>query len=171
MTNPIQYINLNSRSLTNKLTKFQSFVYSSSYDVICITETWSTDYIYDKEILPNKFTLYRRDKESRGGGVLIAVNDLLPSISPPSLEVVSIKLCLSGTQICINCSVYLPPNPDVTYFKHLIAFYIPLLLMKSSLSLLGILICLISVGPLFQVVHCHLTYSVTLCLNPTLHSS
>lgn len=100
-----QYINLcylNSRSLTNKLTKFQSFVYSSSYDVICITETWSTDYIYDKEILPNKFTLYRRDKESRGGGVLIAVNYLLPSITPPSLEVVSIKLCLSGTQICIN---------------------------------------------------------------------
>ena len=71
----------------------QSFVYSSSFDVICITETWLSDFIYDKEILPYKFTFYRRDRGSRGGGVLIAVNDNLPSIlipSPPNLEVVSV---------------------------------------------------------------------------------
>ena len=82
-------------------------------------------HVYDNEILPNKFTIYRKDRESRGGGVLIAVNDLLPSMlipSPPNLEVVCIKLCLSGDHIISLCSVYVPPNPDITYFNQLIAF-------------------------------------------------
>ena len=112
-------------SLVNKLSMLQSFVYSSSFDVICITET---DFIYDKEILPYKFTFYRRDRGSRGGGVLIAVNDNLPSIlipSPPNLEVVSISLCLPVIQISI-CTVYIPPNPDVAYFNQLIDFLLTL---------------------------------------------
>ena len=45
---------------------------------------------------------------------------LIPS--PPNFEVVCIKLCLSGDHIISLCSVYVPPNPDITYFNQLIAF-------------------------------------------------
>ena len=67
----------NSRSLVNKLSNFQSFVYTSNFNILCITETWLTDSVFDLEILPTDFTIYRKDRHSRGGGVLIAVDDLL----------------------------------------------------------------------------------------------
>ena len=60
---------LNSRSLVNKLSNFQSFVYSHAFGVICNTETWLSDFIYDKEVLRDKFTLYRKGRESRRGAV------------------------------------------------------------------------------------------------------
>ena len=58
----------------NKLSKLQSFVYASDFNVLCITETWLSDHISDGEILPSDFVLYRKDRPSRGGGVLIAIN-------------------------------------------------------------------------------------------------
>ena len=85
----------NARSLVNKLSKFQSFVYASKFNVFCVTETWLSNYIYDCEILPTDFVLYRKDRPSRGGGVLIAVkssfhSSLIPS--PSDVEVISVKL-------------------------------------------------------------------------------
>ena len=62
-----------SRSLVNKFSRFQCS-YSSTFDVICITKTWLTNFICDKEILPKVYTLYRKNRVTRGGGVLIAVN-------------------------------------------------------------------------------------------------
>ena len=38
----------NCRSLSNKLTHFQSFVYSSPFHVIASSETWLTDKIYSR---------------------------------------------------------------------------------------------------------------------------
>ena len=63
----------------NKLTKFQSFVYTSNICIICLTETWPSDFVCNGEILPNDYVLYQKDRPSRGGGVLIAVRDFLPS--------------------------------------------------------------------------------------------
>ena len=77
----------------------------------CVTETW----IYDCEILPSDFLLYRKDRPSRGGGVLVAVNKSIYSSqlpSPPDLEIVSIMLSLDLEFIL--CSVYVPPNSSET---------------------------------------------------------
>ena len=41
----------NARSIVNKLPYFVSFVYSSTYNIIAITETRLSDFIYDNEIL------------------------------------------------------------------------------------------------------------------------
>ena len=43
-----------------------------------ITETWLNDDISDCELLPDEFTIYRKDRSStnrgkRGGGVLLAI--------------------------------------------------------------------------------------------------
>jgi len=39
----------NSRSVVNKLHKFQSLVYSKSFDVISLTETWLSDSTFDNK--------------------------------------------------------------------------------------------------------------------------
>ena len=67
----------NPRSLVNKLSDFQSFVYSSHFDCLCIMETWLSDCIHDRKILPCGFSLHRKDRVSHGGGVLITVKHSL----------------------------------------------------------------------------------------------
>ena len=47
-------------SLRNLL-KFQNSVYSSSIDVLIITEIWLNDSIFKNEILPDNYKIYHRD--------------------------------------------------------------------------------------------------------------
>ena len=53
------------------------FVCSSDFDVLCLTETWLSESPYNSEIIPLGFTMYRKDRATRGGGVLVAVRDLV----------------------------------------------------------------------------------------------
>ena len=53
------------------------------------TETWLSDKILDNEILPYNYSIIRKDRQSRGGGVMFAIKhsnsyQVLPS--PPDLE-------------------------------------------------------------------------------------
>ena len=85
----------NARSVVNKLHFLQSLIYCKSLDVFCITETWLTDFVVNNEIAPENYTIYRRDRGSRGGGVMIAVSNTIPSklhFSSTSLELISVEL-------------------------------------------------------------------------------
>ena len=114
---------LNARSLVNKLSKFQSFVYTYNFCITCVTETWLSQSIYDGEILPSDYVLYRKDRPSRGGGVLVAVKDFIPSFSissPPDLEIVSVKLGQSDDLVI--CCVYVPPDAPLSYVSSLVYY-------------------------------------------------
>ena len=97
----------------NKITAFQSIIYSKSFSCFCVTETWLHNSICINEILSHS-TLYRRDRTSCGGGVMIAVSDHIPSRQVPissSAEIVTIELALSPKLIL--CCVYIPlASPD-----------------------------------------------------------
>ena len=69
----------NCQSITNKLTDLQNLVYSSTFNIIGLTETWLRDSILTSEILPTGYTIYRLDHPSRGGGVLLAVKETIVS--------------------------------------------------------------------------------------------
>ncbi len=60
----------NARSLNNKFLHLQSLIYSSPPGIFAITETWLTNQILDAEVLPHEYSVYRKDRCSRGGGVL-----------------------------------------------------------------------------------------------------
>ena len=64
--------------ITNKTGFLQSLLlFSKSIDIVCITETWLTNMISDPEIIPSNYTIYRNDRYTRGGGVLIAISMVL----------------------------------------------------------------------------------------------
>jgi hypothetical protein len=72
------------RSLKNKIDSFYNASSSSTYDFICITESWLIDSISSSEFIDiNKYSVIRRDRDltatnsSRGGGVLLAYNNTL----------------------------------------------------------------------------------------------
>lgn len=113
----------NARSLVNKLPQFQSLVLSLNYDVICVTETWLTDLIFDQEILPSNYIIHRNDRKSRGGGVLIATKSSIHATSfsnPDHLEIVSLLLHLHVPLAL--CCIYIPPTPDSSYIANLITY-------------------------------------------------
>ena len=62
-------------AIVNKLSAFQSYVYSQNFCIVAITETWLNSFIMDNEILPSGFNLYRKDRTTRGGGVMLAVSN------------------------------------------------------------------------------------------------
>ena len=50
-------------------------MYSRSPDIIAVTETWLTDKILDNEILPSDYSIIRKDRHTRGGGVMLAIKN------------------------------------------------------------------------------------------------
>ena len=90
-------------------------MYASEFNVFCLTETWLSDFVLDSEVLPYDFIVYRQDRASRGGGVLVAVHDSIPSLllsSPSDLEIVSVKLSVHNYALC---AVYVPPHSRESY--------------------------------------------------------
>ena len=69
-------------------------MYASELNVFCLTETWLSDFVFDSKVLPYDFIVYRKDRPSQGGGVLVATHDSIPSLLLPSscLEIVSVQL-------------------------------------------------------------------------------
>ena len=106
--------------------------------MLCITETWLSDYVSDGEILPHGYVLYRKDRPSRGGGVLVAVTEsLFSSIipSPPDLEIVSVKIG-QGNDSVISC-VYVPPDSLLSYIYSLVHFLSDLVSCFSKCTFVG----------------------------------
>jgi len=91
--------------------------------VICTTETWLSELVFDKEILPSHYAIYHKDRGSCGGRVLVAVDESIPHSliidSPPNLEFIVVQLRL--TYPIVLCTVYIPPNSS-DLFETLIPF-------------------------------------------------
>ena len=108
------------------------------FDVIGLTETWLSNSIFDNEILPSNYTLFRCDRQSRGGGVLIAVNDNIPCqklSSPENLEATCVRLNLPNP--ITVCVIYAPPNSTSIYYETLFTFISNLSKTSGKLIILG----------------------------------
>lgn len=111
---------------------FQSFIYSSSFKVIAITETW-----YNK-LLPSIFNIAHTDRATRGDDVMLAIHDSIPYCfisSPSNLEVLKVKLELK-TPITF-CVVYLLPLSSPSYHSDLLSYFDFLLTPNGKTVILG----------------------------------
>ena len=87
-------------------------------------------YNYDHEVLPTNYVIYRKDRPSRGGGLLIAVSNSFHSVcfsSPPDLEIVTVKLGVDRN--LIPCTIYVPPSACESYVCSLTEY---LVVLQSS---------------------------------------
>lgn len=76
--------------------------------------------------------MHRNDREIRGGGVLLAVSQSLPSTlvtSPPDLEVVAVQV--GSIKALLFCIVYIPPNAPQWYCQNLVQY---LTYLSSTMS-------------------------------------
>ena len=128
----------NSQSIVNKISSFQTLVYSSSFQIIAITETWLSDYILKNELLPSNFNIVRIDRATRGGGVIVAIHDSVPFCvvsSPSNLKILTVKIDLK-TLITL-CVVYLPPLSTPSYHSDLLSYFDQLLTPNKKTVILA----------------------------------
>jgi len=95
----------NARSLNKQINAFQSYVYSVNFDIIAITETWLSNNISQMKDFP----LLLLDRDSRCGGVLLALKSSLTTMqlpSPSDLEIVSAEIDPN----LLLCLIYHPPT-------------------------------------------------------------
>ena len=76
-----------------------------------------------KSYPPITYSIVRKDHLSRGGGVLLAVNNSKSYqvlTSPTSLELLTIRI--NSSIAVIYCLVYIPPRSSDKYFQELFEF-------------------------------------------------
>ena len=98
------------------LTNFQNLVFSEQADIVWVTETWLRDDIENSETLPwCDYTIYRKDRNTRGGGVLLALksSSFLSSreiVTGSDLELIAVELTSTSNQKYLGCCTYKPPK-------------------------------------------------------------
>ena len=61
----------NGNKTESNLERFQIFVYSEVFDIVCVNETWLSSNVYNAELLHPGYPIVRNDRKTRGGGVLL----------------------------------------------------------------------------------------------------
>ncbi len=74
------YANLRSILNNNKRDEMQILVNEQKIDVLGITESWLSEEKENAEIGLPGFNLFRKDRKSRGGGVLLYIKENLISV-------------------------------------------------------------------------------------------
>ena len=88
------------------LANFQELVYTENADIIWVTETWLRDDVENSEILPWGYTIYRKDRKSRAGGVLLAVKSSRKVNFNTNLELITIELTSGSNMKYLLCCCY-----------------------------------------------------------------
>ncbi|KAM7293865.1 hypothetical protein ISCGN_023446 [Ixodes scapularis] len=106
----------NCRSIRNKVVDLQAHVSSlPPGSVVLLTETWLDVGVADSELFDtNAYTVFRKDRCGRGGGVLLAFPASArvfrrTDLEHHDLEALFVELCLPHSTVLVGC-VYCPPS-------------------------------------------------------------
>lgn len=115
----ITLLNINCRSVNNKIPELHQIIDQVKPDIICLTETWLKPETHTSEIFPGHlgYQIYRDDRTTgKGGGVLLAVTNNLLSEEQPTLKtncnVVWSKISITGIKDIYVSSFYKPQEND-----------------------------------------------------------
>lgn len=93
-------------------------------NILVLTETWLNPDITNDEILPltQSYSIYRKDRSGkRGGGVLLAIRNSLPSFiidTNSSLEIVWVAVMINTTKLLLG-ACYRPPDASSSFVADL----------------------------------------------------
>ena len=92
----------NARSIRNKMAELSNFIYSHKIHVLAVSETWLSSLDSDGDItLPGFQEPFRKDRNTKGGGVCIFLSNQLSGkrrsdLEDPDLELLWVEMKLSG---------------------------------------------------------------------------
>ena len=124
----LRLLNINFRSIKNKLPQFHHILQTYQPDIVIGTETWLTPDVDSTEVFPPPYcmTVIRKDRstdEGKGGGVFIATKPGLVVQPRPDLdidcEIVWAQLQLSNCKSLLLAAFYRPPSTNIEYLQTL----------------------------------------------------
>ena len=98
---------------------------SKKFDIVAISETWLRKNIYNNKILPAGYILYRNDRGTKGGGVMLAINNKLTCerlTIPDDIEALAVTINSTKNKKLIFGIVYIPPNSSDAYHSSVFNF-------------------------------------------------
>lgn len=111
----LKVVHLNVRSLVPKIDFVRLWAVSANADVFALSETWLKKTVSDNDVAISGYNIYRADRRSKGGGVVLYVKSAyhvtpLKSMSiTKSFELLAINLKLGNTNLVVACC-YRPPS-------------------------------------------------------------
>jgi hypothetical protein len=104
----------NCNSIRNKTQYLDLLIKSHDPLIVVLTETHLDPSVFDPELRLSDYDIFRRDRRSKGGGILVAVKRLKgihtnSCLIDPQEEMLSVKLSIYGFCLCI-IAYYRPPN-------------------------------------------------------------
>jgi Reverse transcriptase (RNA-dependent DNA polymerase) len=126
----VYFLYQNVRGLMSKLSQFRCNVQVHDVDIIAVTETWLDSSVFDSELFDCNYIVFRRDRATRGGGIMIAIrNNLVYDCKRLNImETINEDLWVEfmyKRSFFIICVVYFPPNSDSSsielFFDNLLA--------------------------------------------------
>lgn len=114
-------LNMNAQSVVNKAESLEIALLAHNPDVAVITETWLTSDITDDCVFPLSFSVFRRDRGSRGGGVAVLLKNNVKAVVLNQIEdheSLLLKITFSSFTFVL-CALYRPPSSDSSYLRKL----------------------------------------------------
>lgn len=114
-------INVNARSLADKVEDFERILLVHSPDIMVVTETWLHPNIANSELCPLGYSVVRKDRAFRGGGLAI-FHKTSSQCTPVSIsinhEVLLCKLLYKNVSFIV-CAIYRPRNAPINLISDL----------------------------------------------------
>lgn len=118
----LDVLHLNVRSIRNKI---QNLLYlAPDFDILCFTKFHLDSNVLDRDITIDGFgTIFRKDRNSSEGRVLLYVSDLLKvvirsDLEPTDTECIWIEIYNPTFNIFLCCT-YRPPSSNSSFWNHI----------------------------------------------------
>ena len=96
------------------------FSYSDDLVIVGANETWLSENVYNAEILHSGYCIVRKDRKTRGGGVMLGIKtSVFKQVREikhnHDLEIAMAEITTVKDMKMLICSCYRPPNSDKTW--------------------------------------------------------
>ena len=120
---PLKLLTVNVNSLLAKRVELRQFLSDNSIDVMIACETKIDENVLDSELNLDEYDMYRNDRDTHGGGVIVAIKKCFRSykieISNLFCELVCVKLLVESSKPVIICGYYRPPSANTEVMENL----------------------------------------------------
>ena len=120
----------NIRSIIGKIEELRLVIseVKSSFHLLTFSEAWATEAIFDSELEISGYQLFRRDRDTKGGGVLVYARNYVevvrrPDLESPTMESLWIEVCTPKSHSFLVGVLYRPPTAS----NHAVKDYMPIL--------------------------------------------
>ena len=125
----LKIASLNVNSLTKHIDEIRVLLADNPFDILSINESkidWS---VSNSEVFIHNYTLFRRDRTRKGGGLALYIKNNIPflvrqDLLSPNLEMLCVEINRKFSRPFLISTWYRSPNSEIDLFNNLELFFL-----------------------------------------------